>query len=674
MHSKCLLAAILAVSTMASAQTPPETPAGEAVVPVTYVGSNARVSLGINQDGDVLGEILGVLGKTDRSAFLAEVWLGHGGAGGVQFDYHWLRGDAERGGVWKAFAAGDQNAFKDRKATIGLGWERQDLFVDGYLMHATSGRRQVGSATDVVETLLNGSDANGDYTQLQTVTTLTNFFERPYEYGAGLRVGRYFDDALLRVRGGFDYERGKFDSDQWTVSLGAEKMIRNTGFSVALQGEFLRKSGQFETDRNDSRGWLLLRYEFGQSYRAREPFRMVQVERAEPAPAPAITAEPQVVRNEVRLDGDAFFAFDHFQLNAEAIAALDALVAKLASNQRVSRVAVVGHTDSVGSVAYNQKLSERRAASAKDYLVSRGIPADQIDARGEGKLNPRYPNDTAENRQRNRRVDVGFLTIEETVVPAAQPEPSAQQPKVEWVREPVEANPAWIERALRNPVEHKRTVDVYKFQESSTTTTLGDKQYADVPSVARDDVATVEQDSANNLIDVTANDSDPRGSALTVVQVSAPAHGTATIVGNQVAYTPAAGYSGSDSFTYTVRNDRGGTASATVTVTVNPTAPPLGPPPVAGPLSVAVLKGASLDIPVLTATQSPQGYALTVIEVRHTGPGLAELSINPDNTVHYQSIHGFSGNDSFEYTVSDGHGQTATGTVSVLVWEIAGHP
>src|SRR5690606_29783756 len=156
-------------------------------------------------------------------------------------------------------------------------------------------------------------------------------------------------------------------------------------------------------------------------------------------------------------------------LRPDAVAALDELVAKLNAVERVSRIAVVGHADSIGSVAYNQKLSERRAASAKRYLVSRGVPEDQIDTRGEGELNPSFPNDTPANRQKNRRVDIDFLTIEQTTI---APPPPVPESKVEWVREPVAAPPAWIERALRNPAEHKRTVDVYRFEKATSTTTL----------------------------------------------------------------------------------------------------------------------------------------------------------------------------------------------------------
>jgi len=644
---------------------------GEAVVPLTYTGANARVSLGVDDDGDVLGEVLGIFGKTDDHAWLAQLWLGQGGAGGVQLGYHWLRGGTAQAveqpgnaSVLKAFGAFDQNAWKDRKATLGLGWEKDDVSVDAYVSHATSGSRLVGTTHVRDVTQLGGSDEHGDYTQTQTIDTFTRLFERAYDNGVGLRFGRYFDQPLLRVRGGFDYERGRYDSDQWTVSLGVDKYFENTGFSVSLLGEALRKSGDFETDRNDTRGWLLLRYDIGQSYRPREPYRMVEVERRAADAAPPAPAAPQVVRNEVRLDGDAFFDFDHADLRPDAVAALDALIAKLKSASRVSRVGIVGHTDSIGSVAYNQKLSERRAESARRYLAQHGVAADQIDVRGEGELNPSYPNDTPANRQKNRRVDVEFLTIEETTAPPA-PAP-APAPHVEWIKEPVQAPPAWIERALRNPAEHKRTVDVYKFEKTSSTKTLGPKEYVNHPPVARDDSAAVAQNAVAVPIEVLANDSDPDGDALTVTAVSTPAHGSAAATAGGVAYTPAPDYVGEDSFTYTIDDGRGGAATATVHVAV--AAP--NRPPVAGPLSVRVLKGASIDIPVLQAASDPDGDPLTVVSVSHTGPiPINTVTLNPDGSVHYQSIHGWFGQDYFEYTVSDGRGGTATGTVAVYVYE-----
>ena len=230
-------------------------PPAEGVVPITYVGANARVSLGVDDDGDVLGEILGILGKTDDHAWLAQLWLGQGGAGGVQVDYHLLCGSwatdggPDHRGVCKAFGAFDQNAWKDRKATLGVGWEKNDVSIDAYVSHATSGARYAGSTLVTDVTQLTGTDEHGDYTQTQTIDTLTEAFEHPYDNGVGVRFGKYFDDPLLRVRGGLDYERGKYDSDQWTLSLGLDKYFADTGFSVSLLGESLHKGGDFEHGR-----------------------------------------------------------------------------------------------------------------------------------------------------------------------------------------------------------------------------------------------------------------------------------------------------------------------------------------------------------------------------------------------------------------------------------------
>lgn len=79
---------------------------------------------------------------------------------------------------------------------------------------------------------------------------------------------------------------------------------------------------------------------------------------------------------------------------------------KIPGLKRITAVKVVGHTDSKGSVAYNQGLSERRAASVRNYLVGLGVPANMITAFGEGELNPVASNATAEGRQQNRRVNI----------------------------------------------------------------------------------------------------------------------------------------------------------------------------------------------------------------------------------------------------------------------------
>ena len=87
------------------------------------------------------------------------------------------------------------------------------------------------------------------------------------------------------------------------------------------------------------------------------------------------------------------------------------------------RVAVEGHTDSVGGDDYNQSLSEHRAESVRDYFVQQGIPAASVEAHGFGKTEPIAANDTAEGRQQNRRVELilsgdAIGSTEEHLVPA----------------------------------------------------------------------------------------------------------------------------------------------------------------------------------------------------------------------------------------------------------------
>jgi OOP family OmpA-OmpF porin len=93
------------------------------------------------------------------------------------------------------------------------------------------------------------------------------------------------------------------------------------------------------------------------------------------------------------------------ELKAAARARLDELVAKV-QGADLTAIHVVGFTDSVGTDAYNVKLSERRAASVRDYLVGKGISSSLIDTAGRGKQDPVASNATKEGRAQNRRVEV----------------------------------------------------------------------------------------------------------------------------------------------------------------------------------------------------------------------------------------------------------------------------
>ena len=124
-----------------------------------------------------------------------------------------------------------------------------------------------------------------------------------------------------------------------------------------------------------------------------------------PAPAPAPAAAPKPAAQKVTYAADTFFDFDKSVIKPEGKAKLDDLVAKT-QGIALEVIIAVGHTDSIGTEAYNQKLSVRRAESVKAYLVSKGIEANRIYTEGKGEKQPAADNKTAEGRAKNRRVEI----------------------------------------------------------------------------------------------------------------------------------------------------------------------------------------------------------------------------------------------------------------------------
>ena len=119
---------------------------------------------------------------------------------------------------------------------------------------------------------------------------------------------------------------------------------------------------------------------------------------AAPAPAPAAATK-------VTYAADAFFDFNKAVLKAEGKAKLDDLVGKV-KGINLEVIIAVGHTDSVGSDAYNQKLSVRRADAVKTYLVSKGIEKNRVYTEGKGEKQPVADNSTDAGRAKNRRVEI----------------------------------------------------------------------------------------------------------------------------------------------------------------------------------------------------------------------------------------------------------------------------
>jgi len=123
------------------------------------------------------------------------------------------------------------------------------------------------------------------------------------------------------------------------------------------------------------------------------------------AAAPAAPAPAPVAAQKVTYAADAFFDFDKSVLKPEGRAKLDDLVSKI-KGINLEVIIAVGHTDSIGSDAYNQRLSVRRAEAVKAYLVSKGIERNRIYTEGKGEKQPVADNRTAEGRAKNRRVEV----------------------------------------------------------------------------------------------------------------------------------------------------------------------------------------------------------------------------------------------------------------------------
>lgn len=178
-----------------------------------------------------------------------------------------------------------------------------------------------------------------------------------------------------------------------------------------------------------------------------------------------------------------------------------------------------------------------------------------------------------------------------------------------------------------------------------------------MPTVQPDSVQTAPDTPVT--IPVLANDS---GTGLTITAVSTPGNGSVTVNPDQtVTYTPAPGFQGGDSFTYTVRDEADAFATGTVTVLV---AFPNQPPSAVDDI-VATTQGTAVTIPVLANDSDVDGDPFEIVAIG--GPIGGTASAQPGGTVVYQPASGFTGTDSFPYTIRDARGGVASAIVRVDV-------
>lgn len=126
---------------------------------------------------------------------------------------------------------------------------------------------------------------------------------------------------------------------------------------------------------------------------------------AMPAPVVVAAPAPTPVAEKVSFASEALFDFDQSTLKPQGKAALDQLLGQL-TGMDLEVIVTVGHTDAVGSDAYNQKLSQRRAEAVKAYLVTQGVETNRVYTEGKGETQPVADNTTAAGRAKNRRVTV----------------------------------------------------------------------------------------------------------------------------------------------------------------------------------------------------------------------------------------------------------------------------
>lgn len=204
-------------------------------------------------------------------------------------------------------------------------------------------------------------------------------------------------ETWLTVQGGYYRDMtGPMDEDGGGFNAGGGLRFRITSSdSIGVFGRYDYSNQDAAPDTTNVRQFVTTGISYNHSFAAAPPAQ----EYIPPPPPPAPPVKRKIVLRGVNFD------FDKSNIRADARPILDEAIRVLRDEPQI-RVSVEGYTDSIGSDAYNQRLSERRAQSVVNYLVQGGIARSRLDPIGFGENDPVASNDTEEGRAQNRRVEL----------------------------------------------------------------------------------------------------------------------------------------------------------------------------------------------------------------------------------------------------------------------------
>jgi outer membrane protein OmpA-like peptidoglycan-associated protein len=193
-----------------------------------------------------------------------------------------------------------------------------------------------------------------------------------------------------------------------------------------------------------------------------------------------------LVKHKIVLDSEVTFDLDKYEVRAEASESLSRVADVINRSQIFSEIEIVGHTCDLASDEYNQVLSERRAQSVKNFLAGAGLNVENVRTMGRGEGEPFVPNDSEENRSKNRRVEITFFTVGDMEInkTVSQADGTTRKVEFEYIRpeDVAAANAAmraWEEaEASRQDMddEHRnRAIELYNGTEEVVD--LGQGQY-----------------------------------------------------------------------------------------------------------------------------------------------------------------------------------------------------